>query len=71
MHRKPALCGEKLADNLFLSQANNLDSQKAINAYFEDPTGPQTNVIPSTHKTLEPGADIYFPNRQTKALHLV
>lgn len=26
------------------SQANGNDSQKAINAYFEDPTGPQTKV---------------------------
>jgi hypothetical protein len=25
-------------------QANNLDSQKAINAYFEDPTGSQLKV---------------------------
>ncbi|KAJ5562668.1 hypothetical protein N7461_001429 [Penicillium sp. DV-2018c] len=31
-------------------KANNLDSQKAINAYFEDPTGPQPehNVIQAT-----------------------
>lgn len=25
-------------------QANNLNSNQAINAYFEDPTGPQTQV---------------------------
>lgn len=29
---------------LSLSQANELNSNKAINAYFEDPTGPQTQV---------------------------
>lgn len=27
-----------------LPQANDLNSNKAINAYFEDPTGPQTQV---------------------------
>lgn len=35
---------------LILLQANNLDSQKAINAYFEDPTGPQ----PETKVKLGP-----------------
>jgi hypothetical protein len=34
----------RIMTDVFLSQANNLDSQKAINAYFEDPTGPQTKV---------------------------
>lgn len=29
---------------LSFSQANELNSNKAINAYFEDPTGPQTQV---------------------------
>lgn len=29
---------------LILKQANNLDSQKAINAYFEDPTGASIQV---------------------------
>lgn len=29
---------------LMALQANNLDSQKAINAYFEDPSGPPPQV---------------------------
>ncbi|KAJ5182815.1 hypothetical protein N7492_000431 [Penicillium capsulatum] len=43
-------------------KANNLDSQKAINAYFEDPTGPQ-KVIPSTRKTVGPLADRSSPKQ--------
>ena len=37
----------RLIKNVLLNyylQANNLDSQKAINAYFEDPTGSQLKV---------------------------
>ncbi|CAI7571434.1 unnamed protein product [Penicillium manginii] len=32
--------------------ANNLDSQKAINAYFEDPTGPHPQVITRSARGL-------------------
>lgn len=33
-----------MTDSVLL-QANNLDSQKAINAYFEDPTPPDAKVM--------------------------
>ncbi|KAJ5573988.1 uncharacterized protein N7459_008415 [Penicillium hispanicum] len=40
-------------------KANNLDSQKAINAYFEDPTGP-TEVTSHIHAIPGPEADWHF-----------
>lgn len=40
-----------LNNRLIPLKANNLDSQKAINAYFEDPTGPQPKVNLATRNT--------------------
>ncbi|OOF92777.1 hypothetical protein ASPCADRAFT_210041 [Aspergillus carbonarius ITEM 5010] len=62
-------------------KANNLNSNQAINAYFEDPTGPQTQSIgyqddsnvPSfqiEHPDPAPGSSITAPSRPPSTLNL-
>ncbi|BCS12273.1 hypothetical protein ALUC_50319A [Aspergillus luchuensis] len=61
-------------------KANNLNSNQAINAYFEDPTGPQTqnigyqndSAVPAfqiEHADPAPGSSITAPSRPPSALN--
>lgn len=44
VQNEPLVDRSVMTDDILL-QANNLDSQKAINAYFEDPTPPDAKVM--------------------------
>ncbi|EHA21241.1 hypothetical protein ASPNIDRAFT_44465, partial [Aspergillus niger ATCC 1015] len=54
-------------------QANNLNSNQAINAYFEDPTGPQTQMCLEAfqieHADPAPGSSITAPSRPPSTLN--
>ncbi|PWY75142.1 hypothetical protein BO70DRAFT_354609 [Aspergillus heteromorphus CBS 117.55] len=47
--------------------ANNLNSNQAINAYFEDPTGPQTQI---EHSDPAPDPSLTAPSRPPSTLNL-